>query len=152
VFGQRPFLKVLHKRIKCQVVVIVHSASRQMKRGSTATSGQSQLQLPTKKLQTDKGANLKPHAHNNAADNSALQALSPAQVKPVIRPQQLTEFEQQLLHQFDLNPSLGPCMSISRSQRWLRAHRLGKQPPREVMDVIERVGAAADVSILEGRV
>ncbi len=123
-----------------------------MKRGSTATSGQSQLQLPTKKLQTDKGANLKPHAYNNAADNSALQALSPAQVKPVIRPQQLTEFEQQLLHQFDLNPSLGPCMSISRSQRWLRAHRLGKQPPREVMDVIERVGAAADVSILEGRV
>jgi hypothetical protein len=123
-----------------------------MKRGSTATSGQSQLQLPTKKLLSDKGVAVKPHLFNDAAENSAMQALSAAQAKPVIRPQQLTEFEQQLLHRFDLNPSLGPCMSISRSQRWLRAHRLGKQPPREVMDVIERVGAAADVSILEGRV
>jgi hypothetical protein len=123
-----------------------------MKRGSTATSGQSQLHLPTKKFQSDKGATIKPHAYTDVAENNNMQTLSAAQIKPVIRPQQLTEFEQQLLHRFDLNPSLGPCMSISRSQRWLRAHRLGKQPPREVMDVIERVGAAADVSILEGRV
>jgi hypothetical protein len=130
----------------------VYASAKQMKRGSTATSGQqSQLQLPTKKLNSDKGITLQPHVYN-AAENTAIQALSAAQTKPLIRPQQLTEHEQQLLHRFDLNPSLGPCMSISRSQRWLRAHRLGKQPPREVMDVIERVGAAADASILEGRV
>jgi hypothetical protein len=87
----------------------------------------------------------------NSAD-AAVHPLHLAQQKPLLRPQILTDHEQQLLHNFDLNPSLGPCMSISRSQRWLRAHRMGKQPPREVMDVIERVGAGADVSILEGRV
>jgi DNA polymerase delta subunit 4 len=119
---------------------------RQMKRASTAASSQPQLQLPAKKLKPDEGLTAKRHLHNTS-DSATLQ-----QLKPQLRPQKLTEDEAKLLHQFDLNPSLGPCMSISRSQRWLRAHRLGKQPPPEVMDVIERVGAEADISILEGRV
>jgi DNA polymerase delta subunit 4 len=122
-----------------------------MKRGETAVSGQAHLQLPAKKLRSEKGLAVTPELRDVAA-TAAGQAVSSAQVTPQLRPQKLTERELQLLHCFDLNPSLGPCMSISRSQRWLRAHRLGKQPPREVMDVIERVGADADVSILEGRV
>ena len=117
-----------------------------MKRASTAVCSQPQLQLPAKKLKPDEGLTAKRHLHNTS-DSATLQ-----QIKPQLRPQKLTEHEAKLLHQFDLNPSLGPCMSISRSQRWLRAHRLGKQPPPEVMDVIERVGAEADISILEGRV
>ena len=122
-----------------------------MKRGNTVTSGQFQLQLPAKKLKSEQGIAVKPQPFDGL-DNTAAQALPAPQVKPQLRPQKLTENELPLLHRFDLNPSLGPCMSISRSQRWLRAHRLGKQPPREVMDVIERVGAEADVSILEGRI
>ncbi len=122
-----------------------------MKRGNTVTSGQFQLQLPAKKLKSEQGIAVKPQLFDGV-DNTTAQPLPAPQVKPLLRPQKLTEHELQLLHRFDLNPSLGPCMSISRSQRWLRAHRLGKQPPREVMDVIERVGAEADISILEGRI
>ena len=122
-----------------------------MKRDSTATLGQSQLQLAAKKLKPEDGPAVK-RLVSNATDSSTVQPPPTAHTKPQLRPQQLTEQEAKLLHIFDLNPSLGPCMSISRSQRWLRAHRLGKQPPPEVMDVIQRVGAAADVSILEGRV
>jgi DNA polymerase delta subunit 4 len=123
-----------------------------IKRGNTATTNQSQLQLAAKKLKPEDGAPVKHQSFNVADSATSIQPLQSSQIKPQLRPQKLTEHEVMLLHQFDLNPSLGPCMSISRSQRWLRAHRLGKQPPRQVMDVIERVGAEADVSILEGRV
>ena len=37
-----------------------------------------------------------------------------------------------LMRQFDLNPEYGPCVGITRLERWERAQRLGKMPPAEV--------------------
>lgn len=41
-----------------------------------------------------------------------------------------------LLRQFDLNSSYGPCAGISRLDRWRRAEKLGKNPPEEVLDIL----------------
>lgn len=36
------------------------------------------------------------------------------------------------MRQFDLNPQYGPCVGITRLERWERAQRLGKAPPAQV--------------------
>jgi hypothetical protein len=36
------------------------------------------------------------------------------------------------MRQFDLNPQYGPCVGITRLERWERAQRLGRMPPAEV--------------------
>lgn len=42
-----------------------------------------------------------------------------------------------LLRQFDLNSTYGPCAGISRLERWKRADKLGKNPPGEVLDILD---------------
>ena len=37
-----------------------------------------------------------------------------------------------LLRKFDLDPAFGPCIGLSRKQRWLRARKLGLEPPQYV--------------------
>ncbi|RIA96804.1 DNA polymerase delta, subunit 4-domain-containing protein [Glomus cerebriforme] len=41
-----------------------------------------------------------------------------------------------LLHAFDLNYQFGPCIGLTRLERWERAHRLGLNPPEEVRDAL----------------
>jgi DNA polymerase delta subunit 4 len=41
-----------------------------------------------------------------------------------------------LLHAFDLNYEFGPCIGLTRLERWERAHRLGLNPPIEVKDAL----------------
>ncbi|CAG8594541.1 13819_t:CDS:2 [Funneliformis mosseae] len=41
-----------------------------------------------------------------------------------------------LLHAFDLNYQFGPCVGLTRLARWERAHRLGLNPPKEVIDTL----------------
>ncbi|CAI2182663.1 15430_t:CDS:2 [Funneliformis geosporum] len=40
------------------------------------------------------------------------------------------------LHAFDLNYQFGPCVGLTRLARWERAHRLGLNPPKEVIDTL----------------
>eukprot|EP01135_Chromosphaera_perkinsii_P001014 Nk52_evm28s156 gene=Nk52_evmTU28s156 len=42
-----------------------------------------------------------------------------------------------LLKGFDLDPKYGPCIGISRLQRWDRAERSGLNPPKKVRSLIE---------------
>ena len=42
------------------------------------------------------------------------------------------------LREFDLDTKFGPCIGISRMQRWERAERNGLEPPADVKDLIER--------------
>ena len=38
---------------------------------------------------------------------------------------------------FDLDMQYGPCLGQTRLQRWIRADRLGKQPPILVKHILE---------------
>ncbi|KAI8491798.1 DNA polymerase delta subunit 4 [Branchiostoma belcheri] len=41
-----------------------------------------------------------------------------------------------LLKQFDLNPDFGPCIGITRLERWERAEKFGQTPPVDIRDLI----------------
>ncbi|KAK4353773.1 hypothetical protein RND71_025967 [Anisodus tanguticus] len=40
--------------------------------------------------------------------------------------------KEEILTQFDLNMAYGPCLGLSRLDRWERAKNLGLNPPRDV--------------------
>lgn len=42
-----------------------------------------------------------------------------------------------ILKQFDLTLEFGPCIGISRMDRWDRAEKHGLKPPQEVKDLID---------------
>ncbi|KAF2645379.1 hypothetical protein P280DRAFT_417041 [Massarina eburnea CBS 473.64] len=44
--------------------------------------------------------------------------------------------EQKILRKFDTSGHYGPCVGIARLKRWQRAHRLGLEPPMEVLAVL----------------
>ncbi|KAJ4980708.1 hypothetical protein NE237_031545 [Protea cynaroides] len=43
---------------------------------------------------------------------------------------------EELLKQFDMNIAYGPCIGMSRLDRWDRANNLGLDPPKEVVDLL----------------
>lgn len=43
---------------------------------------------------------------------------------------------QQILRVFDLDPNYGPCMGMSRLERWQRAKDLQLHPPQEIHDIL----------------
>ncbi|KAI7884802.1 hypothetical protein K492DRAFT_234551 [Lichtheimia hyalospora FSU 10163] len=55
--------------------------------------------------------------------------------------------EEILLRKFDLDYKYGPCVGLTRMERWLRAEKLGLNPPKEVKEQLDR-GATKD-SVLE---
>ena len=54
------------------------------------------------------------------------------------------------LKSFDMDATYGPCLGITRMQRWERAVKWGLQPPEEVKALLQ-AGAAGDC-LWEGRV
>jgi len=59
-----------------------------------------------------------------------------------------------LLHAFDLNYEFGPCIGLTRLERWGRAHRLGLNPPEEVRDALtsEAINPELNECVFSGRV
>ncbi|KAJ7292311.1 hypothetical protein O6H91_Y286300 [Diphasiastrum complanatum] len=49
---------------------------------------------------------------------------------------------EEVLRQFDMNMSYGPCLGVSRTERWNRAHHLGLNPPHDVKNLLEHAGGA----------
>lgn len=47
----------------------------------------------------------------------------------------LEEAEKEL-RRFDLNADYGPCVGMTRQERWDRAQKLGKQPPELVIQIL----------------
>lgn len=41
-----------------------------------------------------------------------------------------------ILRAFDLDPTFGPCLGMTRLERWKRANSLGEDPPKEVYDIL----------------
>ncbi|XP_055809420.1 uncharacterized protein LOC129878213 [Solanum dulcamara] len=44
--------------------------------------------------------------------------------------------KEELLRQFDTNMTYGPCLGLSRLDRWERAKNLGLNPPRDVEPIL----------------
>ncbi|KAF1990857.1 hypothetical protein K402DRAFT_369858 [Aulographum hederae CBS 113979] len=44
--------------------------------------------------------------------------------------------EEKVLREWDTSGQYGPCIGIARMKRWKRAHRLGLQPPMEVLAIL----------------
>jgi DNA polymerase delta subunit 4 len=42
-----------------------------------------------------------------------------------------------ILRNFDLTPRYGPCVGISRLDRYRRAEKMGLKPPVEVLEILE---------------
>eukprot|EP00850_Spirogloea_muscicola_P009715 SM000055S18249 [mRNA] locus=s55:360047:364810:+ [translate_table: standard] len=56
-----------------------------------------------------------------------------------------------LLRQFDLDGKYGPCLGVTRVQRWQRASKLGLDPPAHVRHLLEQAGGQPQC-LWEGRV
>ncbi|KAI1919940.1 hypothetical protein LOZ65_004218 [Ophidiomyces ophidiicola] len=46
--------------------------------------------------------------------------------------------EEKILRHFDISNQYGPCVGIARIKRWHRAHKLGLNPPLEVLAVLRK--------------
>ncbi|CAO2837438.1 unnamed protein product [Amaranthus hypochondriacus] len=44
---------------------------------------------------------------------------------------------EEVLRQFDMNATYGPCMGMSRLDRWNRAVKLGMNPPKEIETLLK---------------
>ena len=63
------------------------------------------------------------------------------------------EKEEEVLRQFDMNMAFGPCLGMSRLDRWERASRLGLNPPKEIRSLLDRNSAGArSLSLWDGRI
>lgn len=49
----------------------------------------------------------------------------------------LDKDSQAVLHEFDLMMQYGPCIGLSRSERFFRAEKLGLEPPENVKELLE---------------
>ncbi|OAP62696.1 hypothetical protein AYL99_01923 [Fonsecaea erecta] len=65
------------------------------------------------------------------------QAEEDSRLAPRVHQSDLSLHEKILRH-FDLSSQYGPCIGISRLQRWRRANTLGLEPPVEVLAVLLR--------------
>ena len=45
----------------------------------------------------------------------------------------------ELLRQFDMSFKYGPCVGISRTIRWERAHKFGLEPPQKIKEMLSDV-------------
>ncbi|KAL4325418.1 hypothetical protein GQ457_11G014480 [Hibiscus cannabinus] len=59
--------------------------------------------------------------------------------------------EEQVLRQFDMNMAFGPCIGMTRLDRWERAQRLGLNPPKEIQSILKR-GEVKPQSLFDGRI
>ncbi|XP_024372617.1 uncharacterized protein [Physcomitrium patens] len=58
---------------------------------------------------------------------------------------------EEILRQFDMNMAYGPCLGISRLERFERACRLNLKPPMDVKNLLMRAGGNPN-ALWEGRV
>ncbi|XP_042386230.1 uncharacterized protein LOC121977890 [Zingiber officinale] len=62
------------------------------------------------------------------------------------------EEEDEKLRQFDMDMRYGPCIGLSRTDRWERAAAMGLNPPAEVETILLKSSAAASGCLWDGRV
>lgn len=58
--------------------------------------------------------------------------------------QEELSLDEKILRHFDLSPQYGPCVGVSRVQRWKRADTMGLRPPLEVLAVALKAEAEGE--------
>ncbi|KAH7306399.1 hypothetical protein KP509_22G009400 [Ceratopteris richardii] len=61
------------------------------------------------------------------------------------------QYTEDILCQFDMNMVYGPCIGMTRLERWERASRLGKNPPVEVKEILDHLNGPPSC-LWEGRI
>ncbi|OIT30476.1 PREDICTED: uncharacterized protein LOC109209943 [Nicotiana attenuata] len=61
------------------------------------------------------------------------------------------DLNEEALRQFDMNMTYGPCLGMSRLDRWERAKKLGLNPPTDVERLL-RSSKVRNESLWDGRV
>jgi hypothetical protein len=94
-------------------------------------------------------------AASSAGDDREQAAAMPAVVEPPAPEEALPELsaaEQKELCKFDLTFKYGPCVGLSRAERWMRAQELGLEPPAHVFELLDRVAVDSKMaqSMLSG--
>ncbi|KAI8384674.1 DNA polymerase delta, subunit 4-domain-containing protein [Radiomyces spectabilis] len=75
-----------------------------------------------------------------------------ARPRPIaIHQEHLSEVDK-LLRQFDLNYTYGPCVGLTRLERWERAQALGLNPPQSVKDILLKDGGENQESLFHGQI
>ncbi|KAJ5714677.1 uncharacterized protein N7483_011858 [Penicillium malachiteum] len=69
--------------------------------------------------------------------------------KPVKVHESGLKLEEKILRNFDLTGHYGPCIGMSRLQRWHRAQRMGLNPPIEVLAVLLNGNETSERSHME---
>eukprot|EP00899_Mesostigma_viride_P004722 jgi/Mesvir1/14250/Mv09686-RA.1 len=73
--------------------------------------------------------------------------------KGAARKQEEEDAADRVLREFDLNDAFGPCLGITRSERWERAKALGLDPPQHVLELVRAdASGARDRCLWEGQV
>ncbi|KAG0038767.1 hypothetical protein BGZ82_010923 [Podila clonocystis] len=91
-----------------------------------------------------------PSAASRKRSNSEMNTRSVSAVLESIHQEDLAETEK-FLRQFDLTSKYGPCIDITRLERWERASRLGLKPPQEIKDTLLK-NSAWNTNLFAGRV
>ncbi|CAJ1935918.1 unnamed protein product [Sphenostylis stenocarpa] len=92
---------------------------------------------------------------NAAATLGSTAAQPPALVshggKPDLQDDKHNEKNEALLRQFDVNMMYGPCIGLTRLERWERAQSLGLNPPPEIQSLLKS-GKVKMESMWSGRI
>ncbi|KAG0030350.1 hypothetical protein BGZ81_002785 [Podila clonocystis] len=91
-----------------------------------------------------------PSVASRKRSNSEMNTRSVSAILESIHQEDLTETEK-VLRQFDLTSKYGPCIDITRLERWERASRLGLKPPQEIKDTLLK-NSAWNTNLFTGRV
>ena len=93
-------------------------------------------------------------ANANAAaagsDDVSADAAAAAGPAPMWLKDESLSAEESQLRQFDLDKRYGPCVGMTRTERWRRAEELGRAPPPAVLALLQ--AGAGERCLWEGRV
>ena len=91
-----------------------------------------------------------PTLHASTAAKGKGRAAAPAAAKGLGASGLTADPVEARLKAFDLDSRWGPCVAISRRERWERAAALGLAPPPDVLALLE--GGGRPMSLFHGRV
>ncbi|KAF9350243.1 hypothetical protein BGX34_001341 [Mortierella sp. NVP85] len=91
---------------------------------------------PTVVVPTKKRASTAPTVQSKVA-TKVVPKMVPKMVCRAIHQNGLSE-DEKLLRQFDLTSKYGPCLDLTRLERWERAYELGLDPPQNVKTLLLR--------------
>ncbi|KAK1286437.1 hypothetical protein QJS10_CPB20g01078 [Acorus calamus] len=55
--------------------------------------------------------------------------------------------EEEMMRKFDMDMTYGPCLGMTRLQRWERAHNLGLNPPRDIEHLLRGDSGGGNVGL-----